>query len=193
MVDMAKWLALLIVLVCEYPAFSQTNLGQVNSGQSSITSDQIGADNAKQSSNGLEIPPPPAIALPEPAILGESPNSLAWRLRAFTLANEYPIKKNSLIWALPIAYNKGQSLLRQAISQLGLQVLSQYAEAGQFLISSPDSGSKYEIIVVSQPVSENTTLFKMRTYLGSRIVENQTVSTLPDVMKNLLANQGLWQ
>ncbi len=178
--------------ICSYPALSQIDVGKVNSGQSSSVSNE---NNPGSDAIADTVPSPPAIVLPEPAqsISGSPAVSLAWRSRALALANEYPLKKNSLVWTLPVNYGKGQNLLKQAINELGLQLLSQYIEAGQFLISVPEANNKSEIIVISQPIGETTTLFRMRVYTNGRTVDNKKANSLPETMKNLLTNQGLWQ
>jgi hypothetical protein len=141
-----------------------------------------------------QIPSPPAVALPEPA-LGNVPAGMAlnWRSRALALANECPLKKNSVGWALPVSYGKGQLLLKQAIMQTGLTLLSEYDDAGQFLVSLPESNKKGDVIVISQPVSETSTLFKMHVYADYRVAEIARINCLPETMKNLLENHGLWQ
>ncbi len=141
-----------------------------------------------------EIPPPPAVALPQPAYV-DSPSAMAlnWRSRALVLANEYPLKKNSMAWTLPVSFGKGELLLKQAIMQTGLTLLSEYDDAGQFLVSLPDSNKKGDVIVISQPVGDTSTLFKMHVYADYRLADIQRINCLPDTMKNLLENRGLWQ
>jgi len=141
-----------------------------------------------------KIPSPPAVALPQLSFVTTSAEkTLNWRARALALANEYPLKKNSIAWALPVSYGKGQLLLKQAIMQIGLTLLSEYDDAGQFLISLSELNNKGDVIVISQPAGEKCTLFKMHIYTGSHVADIEQIKCLPDIMRDLRENQGLWQ
>jgi len=140
-----------------------------------------------------EVPPPPAVALPDHRrlIYHQTAESLAWRGRALSLADEYPLKKNSLAWELPVTYSRAQFLFKQAAKQTGLTMVSEYPEAGQFLLS--EAGEKGEIIVVSQPISDSRTLFKMHVYSNEHSLDNQRANDLGAVMKDLSKDKELWQ
>ena len=148
---------------------------------------------ANQESGPTEIPLPPAVALPDRGRLipHQTPETLAWRERALSLANEYPLKENGLAWELPVNYSGGQILLKEAAKQTGLTVASEYPEAGQFLLAGADK--KGEIIVVSQPISNTRTLFKVHVYSNEQSLDNRRVNELAAVMKDLSKNKDLWQ
>jgi hypothetical protein len=140
-----------------------------------------------------EIPAPPAVSLPPvAAIENKFYMSSNWRCRALALANEYPLKKNSIAWTMPVTYKQGQALLKQAIVQMGWILQSEYNDAGQFLISLPESSKKNDIIVISQPVGESNILFKMHIYTDRQIDINR-INALSEAMKNLQDNRGLLQ
>lgn len=138
-----------------------------------------------------QIPAPQAVALPPPASVNGTTAPLSWRNRALALANEYPLKKNSLAWGLPITYRKVSFLLKQAIAELGLNLTCQYEDAGHFLFTVPNR--KGDIIIISQPASEINSLLKMHIYADYPAADMAKISSLPEKMKTLLENQGLWQ
>ena len=164
-----------------------------------------------------EIPVPPAVALPAIArpIINKDP--LAWRARATAMSVEYPFnEKNSACWLLPLAYDKAQALLKQAIKQGGLEIASEYPDAGQYLTyvsfietkvnennlgagektggyNPPLRPSGPEIIIVSQPVGKTKTLFKLRVYSNAKTAASKKIYAIPTIMQSLLANHGLWQ
>jgi hypothetical protein len=141
-----------------------------------------------------QIPAPPAVSLPEQASLQSNAKTvLNWRCRALALANEYPLSKSSTAWTLSVSYAKGQLLLKEAIMQTGLILQSEYDDAGQFLVSLPASNRKCDAIVIMQPVGETSTLFKMHVYADYHLDESKRINCLPETMKNLLENRGLWQ
>ncbi len=144
---------------------------------------------------GVDIPPPLAVALPIPSelITGPGSTSLSWRSRALALANEYPLSKDSFAWIVPVKYSKGQNMLREAIKQMGLELRSAYPESGQFLVSIPESNNKGQVIIVSQPVADNKTLFRMHVYSSAPALDIKRVSALPEAMKDLSTNKDLWQ
>ena len=157
-----------------------------------------------------EIPVPPAVALPD---LGHSmivKDPLTWRAKATAMSVEYPFnEKNSACWLLPIAYDKGQMLLKQAINQSGLEIVGEYPDAGQYLLHTQLIEMKVtennnvgadvirprepEIIIVSQPVSETKTLFKLRIYSNTKMATNKRIYAIPAIMQSLLGNRGLLQ
>jgi len=142
----------------------------------------------------LEIPVPPDIALPQssrPLVVKEP---LSWRAKALSMSIEYPFnEKNSFIWVLPIAYDKSRNLLKKAISQAGFEFIAEYPDAGEYLIATSQSETRSQVIIVSQPVGESKTLFKLRTYSGSKIQENKKIEILPALTRELFENRGLWQ
>ncbi len=133
------------------------------------------------------IPPPPAVTLPEVGQAAVNKTPLAWRAKALAMSAEYPFnEKNSMLWLLPVAYDKGQTILKRAIKQAGFELSAQYPDAGQYLI---DNG----IIIVSQPAGDAKTLFKLRIYSNSKIPPSNKAYSIPTVMKNMLDNHELWQ
>jgi hypothetical protein len=197
-------LVISIILPCAY-IFIYVPVGVAQSnGQESTAQPQDGLDDNLRAAilkrNGInpteampQIPPPLAVSLPPPASVENLPKmALSWRCRALALANEYPLKKNSMGWTLPVTYKQGQLLLKQAIMQIGLTILSEYDDSGQFLISLPDLNKKGDIIIISQPAGETSTLFKMHIY-ADHPTDIKRINCLPDTMKNLLENRGLWQ
>ncbi len=143
----------------------------------------------------IEIPTPPAIALPDNGHSVEITPPLAWRQRALAMTNEMPFKeKNSLLWALPLAYDQAQALLKMAIQQVGLKLTAAYQDAGQYLISDlrPQSNSG-QIIIVSQPVDKSRTIFRLRIYSYEQSATGTKARKIPVLMKELLDNPGLWQ
>ena len=180
----------------------QINQSQVNRPQDGLDENVKASSFAKDGINAGEVippvPPPLAVSLPTiernniPAEL-----SLNWRCRALALANEYPVKKDSIVWDLPVNYKQGQELLKRTIKKMGLTLLSEYDDSGQFLLSLPVSptlpvmNAKGDIIIVSQPVNDTNTLFKMHVYLNHGSNEIRTINCLPDVMTDLLERHEL--
>ena len=187
-------IAILLIFLggkCFCPASAQVNAQNINSAQKAETL----METANIIPEAVKIPPPPAIALPNQSEIVDTPPAqpLAWRAKALALANEYPLKDGSIVWVLPVKYVKGQSLLRQAIDRIGLVLVSEYLESGQFLLSIPEANNKAQIIVISQPVGDNKTLFKMHIYGSGRLTDAKRAGALPETMKSLLDNTGLWQ
>ena len=149
--------------------------------------------NIPQQKAEIEIPPPPAISLPDTGPSEPAP-PLAWRQKALAMASEYPFKeKNSLLWILPLAYDQAQPLLKMSIQQVGLKLTSAYPDAGQYLISAPQLESSHaQIIIVSQPVDKSRTMFRLRIYVNEQ-TSSLKARKIPLVMKDLLENPGLWQ
>jgi hypothetical protein len=168
------------------------------------------------------IPSPPAVTLPDIGQPIATKMPLSWRAKALAMSAEYPFsEKNSMLWLLPVAYDKGQAMLKKAINQVGLVLSVECPDAGQYLIHTPENGSSVgarnevrspdtgwtdenlpvpspalrqdEIIIVSQPVGDSKTLFKLRIYSGAKTTENKKVYAIPMVMKNMLDNSQLWQ
>ncbi len=183
------------VLAVQAQTAEQKTLSKVEDRLDENQRASSGPKNETNPSNVVpQIPAPPAVSLPEPASLESNAKiALNWRCRALALANEYPLSKNSAAWTLPVPYAKGQLLLKEAIMQTGLILLSEYDDAGQFLVSSPTSNKKGDAIVISQPVGERSTLFRMRIYTDYHLAESKRINCLPETMKNLLENRGLWQ
>jgi hypothetical protein len=156
-----------------------------------------------------EIPVPPAVTLPEAGRPIVTKKPLAWRAKALAMSGEYPFnEKNGAVWVLPIAYDKGQNLLKQAINQSGLEILAEYPDAGQYLISVPgvesnptdkSVGARFirpyhgDVIIVCQPAGETKTLFKLRIYGNTQTTDSKKIYALPSLMKELFENRQLWQ
>lgn len=173
------------------PAQGQINMSRPQDGLDEYV--RMGSESGVIPEPLPKIPPPPAVSLPTPAAIESRSNmSLNWRCRALALANEYPPKKNNLSWTIPLGYKQGQDLLKQAINQIGFNIIAEYDDAGQFLIRPVEAAKNEEVIIVSQPVSEKNTLFKMHSVLHN-LADGKKIHCLPDIMKSLFENRGLLQ
>jgi len=232
------FLAAVMAAACLSPAQAQINAEQNASRQTNILLEPRSKEDEQAASGMPElrptpadikqsavtgIPVPPQITLPDPVqpVIAKEP--LAWRAKALAMSVEYPFnEKNGAVWVLPIAYDKGQALFKQALNQADLELVAEYPDAGQYLIHIPDiemkstkkdvcRGEIYppirsgglpgtvgarlaaEVIIVSQPVGDSKTLFKLRICSGAKTAQTKKIYALPPLMKELFEHHGLWQ